>query len=249
MQGETEGAAVTRADLAVRQTHGSSVMSNKPSIMRGNAFSALYSSLYGFFSHMFQKQYEMAWKARDAYGLAKEGEIKEATKRIPELASLFVSYVVIPALIEELVTPYTNSEKDSWGAKIAKTLTFGVTSSMVGVRDFFHGFINVRDPQAGLLGTMFKTISDVGRDIGRGPQAFKSPDRQARMITHAMSLFGLLTGLTNASQGKMLEYFWRVQNNLERPKGPWEVGAGLRYGTTKGHSKTFEEYLRHAKGH
>lgn len=191
----------------------------------------------------------MAWKARDAYGLAKEGEIKEATKRIPELASLFVSYVIIPAVIEELVTPYTNSERDSWGMKVAKTLAFGVSSSTIGVRDFIHAYINVRDPQAGLAGTMFKTISDVARDIGRGPQAFQNPDRQAKMITHTFSLFGLLTGLTSASQGKMAEYFWRVQNKLERPKGPWEVGVGLRYGTTKKHSKTLEEYLRHMKGH
>jgi hypothetical protein len=249
MAGETEGQAVYRGDLAVRQTHGSSVMSNKPSVMRTNAFGALYTSLYGFFSHMFQKQYEMAWKAKDAVGLAKEGEKLEAAKRIPELASLFLSYVILPAVIEELVTPYTNSEKDSWGKKIAKTLAFGVGSSMIGVRDFVHGFVNVRDPSAGLVGTMFKTISDVGKDLGRGSQAFTDPARQAKLANHVLSMFGLLTGLTNASEGKAAEYLWRVNKGLEKPKGPWEVGAGLRYGNTKGHSKTIGEYMEHMKGH
>lgn len=249
MEGATEGDAINRGDLAVRQTHGSSVMSNKPSVMRTNAFGALYTSLYGFFSHMFQKQYEMAWKAKDAMGLAKQGEKLEAAKRIPELASLFLSYVILPAIIEELVTPYTNSEKDSWGKKLAKTLAFGVGSSMIGVRDFVHGFINVRDPSAGLVGTMFKTISDVGRDLGRGTQAFTDPARQAKLINHTMTMFGLLTGLTNASEGKMAEYAWRVNKGLEKPKGPWEVSTGMRYGTTKGHSKTIEEYLRHVRGH
>lgn len=249
MAGETEGEAIYRGDLAVRQTHGSSVMSNKPSVMRTNAFGALYTSLYGFFSHMFQKQYEMAWKAKDAYGLAKAGEYAEGAKRVPELASLFLSYVILPAVIEELVTPYTNSEKDSWGKKIAKTLAFGVGSSMIGVRDFVHGFINVRDPSAGLVGTMFKTISDVGKDLGRGSKTMTDPARQAKLANHALSMFGLLTGLTNASEGKMVEYFWRVNNGLERPKGPWELLTGARYGTTKGHSKTMEEYGKHLKGH
>jgi len=222
-------------------------MSNKPSVMRTNAFGALYTSLYGFFSHMFQKQYEMAWKAKDALGLAKQGEYAEGAKRVPELASLFLSYVILPAIIEELVTPYTNSEKDSWGKKIAKTLAFGIGSSMIGVRDFVHGFINVRDPSAGLVGTMFKTISDVGKDLGKG--AFTDPARQAKLANHILSMFGLLTGLTNASEGKMVEYFWRVNKGLEKPKGPWETLIGMRYGTTKGHSKTGTQYLEHLKGH
>jgi len=198
---------------------------------------------------MFQKQYEMAWKAKDAMGLAKQGEYAEGLKRTPELASLFLSYVILPAVIEELVTPYTNSEKDSWGKKIAKTLAFGVGSSMIGVRDFVHGFINVRDPSAGLVGTMFKTISDVGKDLGRGAQAFTDPARQAKLANHVLSMFGLLTGLTNASEGKMLEYAWRVNKGLEKPKGPWETLTGIRYGTTKGHSKTGAQYLEHLKGH
>jgi hypothetical protein len=209
----------------------------------------MYSSLYGFFSHMFQKQYEMAWKAKDAMGLAKAGEYAEATKRIPELASLFLSYVILPAIIEELVTPYTNSEKDSWGAKAAKTLAYGISSSTLGLRDFVHGFINVRDPSAGLVGTMFKTISDVAKDLGRGAVTFTDPARQGKMINHTISMFGLLTGLTNASEGKMAEYLWRVNNNLEKPQGPWEVATGLRYGTTKGHSKTLSKYIEHVKGH
>ena len=117
MRGATEGDAINRGDLAVRQTHGSSVMSNKPSVMRTNAFGALYTSLYSFFSHMFQKQYEMAWKAKDAVGLAKQGE-----------------------------------------------------------------------------------------------------------------------------------YVYRWQKGLERPKGPWDISTGLRYGSTKGHSRSLEDYLRHTVG-
>jgi predicted GNAT family acetyltransferase len=249
MAGESEGEAIYRGDLAVRQTHGSSVMSNKPSIMRGNAFTALYSSLYGFFSHMFQKQYEMAWKAKDAMGLAKEGEKLEAAKRIPELASLFLSYVILPAVIEELVTPYTNSERDSWGKKIAKTLVYGISSSTIGARDFIHGFIGGRDQQVGLMGTMFQLISNVGKDLGKGAQTFTDPARQAKFANHVLTMFGLLTGLTNASEGKMAEYAWRVNKGLEKPKGPWELLTGARYGTTKGHSKTANQYLQSLKGH
>src|SRR5262249_54812597 len=54
-----------------------------------------------------------------------------------------------------------------------------------------------------------------------------------RFIRHTNALFGLLTGLTNDTVGKMLEYFYRLHTGLEKPKGNWEwFTSGMRHGYT-----------------
>jgi hypothetical protein len=241
-----EGEAVFEADRAVRRAHGSSVLSNKPAIARTNALGAWFSSLYGFFSHMQQKQYELGWKAKDMLRGEKSGDV-DTTRHAPDLIRGFFSYVVAPAVIEELVTPYTNSEKDSWGMKAAKTLAMGVSSSLIGVRDFLRAAINVRDPQAGLAGTTLKAGTDLARDLSHGKQAF-TREKAGNIIKHGFAATGVLTGLTNAQEGRALEYLYRYSQGMEHPKGPWDSAVGLRYGKTDKHSRTFDQWLQHAGG-
>ncbi len=57
---------------------------------------------------------------------------------------------------------------------------------------------------------------------------------------------GMLTGLTPAPVGRAAEYIYKVNTGQERPKGPWAWLVGLRYGTTKHHPTSFDEYM---KGH
>ena len=246
--GLDEGRAVSDANRAVRRAHGSSVFSNKPAIARTNALGATFSSLYGFFSHMQQKQYELAWKAADAwkdkFGKG-SGDAEDTARHTPDLVKGFFSYIVLPAVIEELVTPYTNSEKDSWGMKAAKTLGLGLSASFIGVRDFVRGLINLRDPSAGLIGTSLKAATDLGRDLSQGRKAF-TKDKAGNLINHTFALTGVLTGLTNAQEGKVLQYLYNFSQGREHPKGPWGVASGLRFGKSDHHSQTFEQWR---KGH
>lgn len=232
--GADEGQSVFEADRAVRHAHGSSVLSNRPSISRTNALGSWFSSLYGFFSHMQQKQYELAWKAKDfakdAMGKG-SGDEEAATRHAPDLLKGFISYVVFPAMIEEMVTPYSNSDKDSWGVKAAKTLTLGVGSSLIGVRDFINSIVNVREPQAGLAATTFKFAQDLPKDfLSKQPM---SKDRAASVLHHTFSTVGVLTGLTNNTEGSIAQYLYRYNHGLEHPKGPLDIFSGLRHGKTK----------------
>lgn len=246
-KGTDEGMAVSLADRAVRNAHGDSSLTNKPAIARTNALGAWFSSLYGFFSHMQQKQYALAWKASDLYKDVAgkgSGDIENATRHMPDLLKGLMSYVIFPAMIEEIVTPYTNKEKESWGKKAMWTLMHGVGASFVGVRDVMNAVVNTRDPQAGLLGTATKTVTDLGKDLSHGRQIFNR-DRAGNLIKHTFALTGVLTGLTNAQEGKALEYLYRYYQGMEHPKGAWDVAVGLRYGKTKDHSRTFEQWLNH----
>lgn len=247
--GSDEGLAVDLGNRAVRRAHGSSVLTNKPEIMRTNSLGAFFTSLYGFFSHMQQKQYEVAWKAADMYQsvMGKGVGDQFRTYSRSDIVMGLMSFVIIPAVIEELVTPYEGGEKDSWGMKAAKTLAFGMGSSLVGVRDFVRATINLRDPSAGLIGTSLKAGTDVARDLSN-PKTF-TKEKVGNLIKHTTALTGVLTGLTNEQEGKIMEYLWRYNQNLERPRGPWDVAVGLRYGKTDKHSRSFDEYMRHMVPH
>lgn len=246
-RGEDEGFAIELGNRAVRRTHGDSILTNRPEIMRSNALGAWFSSLYGFFSHMQQRQYEMAWKAkdilRDTFGKG-SGDAENATRHAPDLLKGFMSYVIFPAMVEELVTPYLGSEKDSWGKKAAKGMALGLSSSFIGVRDFVHAMVNFRDPSAGLAGTSMKALSDVGHDLSRG-KAVLNREHAGNLIKHTAALTGVLTGLTNAQEGRAAEFLYRYSQGLEKPKGPWGSLVGLRYGTLDKHSRTFDEWLKH----
>jgi len=165
--------------------------------------------------------------------LAKEGQHAEAMKQATKVAGRLFAYVAVPAMIEELVSPLTSDQHESWGAKAAKGLAFTLSSSWVGVRDIVSAILNGRDPSAGLLTTSYKSITDIVRDI-------KAPKpKPGNIIKHGTTLAGMLTGMAPAQLGRSAE--WALSR--EKPKGPWGWLVGARYGTLKGHSPTFERYM------
>jgi hypothetical protein len=231
-EGIDHGQAVAEGNRAVRRAHGSSAITNRAQIMRSNALGATFSSLYGFFSHMLNKQFELSWKAADSFEGLKAGDLGVAKQHAPALLMGLVSYVIFPALVEEMVTPYTNSDRDSWGMKAVKVLGKGMASSFIGVRDFVDGFINTREGGAGLIPTAFKSIYDIGRDISKGKKVINK-EEAGRTIKHAFTAVGTLTGLTNAQEGRTGEFLYRYHQGLEHPKGPMDWGRGLTRGTLK----------------
>lgn len=224
--GVTPGQAIAEADRSVRRAHGSSVVTNRSQIMRGNALAAWYSSLYGFFSHMIQKQFEMAWKAKATGQAAKAGDFREAWKYGKQLPGMFMSFIIWPAIVEEMITPYTNSEKESWGLKAAKVMELGLSSSWVGMRDAIHSFVNVRNPEFGLMGPALQAPAQLIRDV---PKIFSgTPEQKGRIIRNANGLLGVLAGVSSLPIGRAEEFLYRYNHGLEHPKGfGWLHASGL----------------------
>ena len=172
--GEDEGMAVFLGNKAVRHAHGSSVLTHKPEIMRTNALGATFSSLYGFFSQMQQRTYELAWKSRDFYKDtlgSGSGDEKSALRQLPSMLGLMTS-LIWSAAVEEIVSPYTNDQKESWGRKAASFMADLATPGLVVVRDIVRAVLNPRDPQAGLIGTTLKAGTDIAHDIRKGSLMF-----------------------------------------------------------------------------
>ena len=238
------GDAVFEADRAVRRAHGSSVVTNRPQIMRTGPLGSWLASLYGFFNHIMNRQYELAWKAGDTLGMVKDGEYAKAMKEVPGITGMMFSYVLFPALVEELVTPLTNDKHESWGKMAAKSIGFSLASSWIGIRDIASAALNGRDPSVGLLGTAYKTVTDTVRDLNKDRPFSKA--NAGALLQHVATTLGAMTGLVNAQVGKAARFGLDVANRQEHPKGPWGWMVGLRYGTLKNHSQTFEQWR---KGH
>lgn len=242
-EGATHGDAVFMADRAVRRAHGSSVITNRSGIMRGGALMSWMTSVYGFFNHIMNRQYELMWKAGDTLDLVKQGEYKEAMAKTPELTGMLFSYVILPAMIEEMVTPLASDQNESWGKKAAKGLAYTVSASWIGIRDIASAILRGTDPSIGLMSTTYKTITDLSRDF-TGKQPPLSKQKAGAIIQHGTTAFGALTGLTNAQMGKSGRYIYNYATGQEHPKGPWGAMVGMRFGQSKGHSQSFDEWQR-----
>jgi len=231
-EGLTEGDAIYMADRAVRRAHGSTAITSRPEIARGRGLANYLSSLYGFFSHIWNRQFELGWRMREAAGLVKEGEFAGAAREVPRLGVMLFSYVIFPAAIEELVTPMTTDDRSSWGKKAAKAVAFGLGSSWIGIRDVVHAALELRDPQAGLISTTLKTGVDVARDLSKFPQTFDK-QHMGTTIQHGITAFGAATGLTNAPEGRAAKFIHNYAVGIERPRGWHDWYHGLRFGTTR----------------
>lgn len=248
-EGFDEGRAVNEADLAVRNAHGSSIITNRPRLMRSkNPLGHWWASLYGFFSHMFQKQYEIMWRSKDLINKARgEGPLgaisQENLGEVGRISNMIVSYVLIPAIVEELVTPYATGDQHGLLAKSAYALTLGMSGSWLGLRDFVRGVINMREPQEGIVGPALKAPYELATKVLQG-KAF-SPREFGRTLSDLNDTAGLATGLSYHQFGRTGEFLWRYGHGLEHPDGLGFLHAlgfereragwltGLRRGTLK----------------
>ena len=234
-----EGDAVFAADRAVRRAHGSSAITSRPGIMRD--MNPWLTSVYTFFSHIMNRQAELVWRAGDMLGDTGRADYAKAMAKIPGVSAQLFAYVLFPALVEELVSPLTTSDNESWGEKAAKSVAYTLSSSWVIARDVASGILNGRDPSVGIFSTAVGDIRNLARDIGKN--APLNREHAGRIIQDASVLAGLGTGLPGETIGRAGRFAQGVATGREHPKGTWGWLTGARYGTLKGHSGTLEQYM------
>lgn len=231
------GDAVAEADRAVRRAHGSSAITSRSQVARSrSALAHWMTGFFTFFNDIFNRQVETLWRAGNALDLAKDGQKAQAMVEAKQVAGRLFAYVVAPAMIEELVSPLTNKDRESWSEIAAKSLLFTLSSSWIGVRDIVSAILNKRDPSVGLLSTSEKSISDMVRDVTAKRM------NPGNVVRHGAQLGGMLTGLTPAPIGRAAEF--AINRRQEHPRGPWGWAVGLRFGTLKGHSQSFDRWMR-----
>lgn len=233
-----KGDAIFAADKAVRQAHGSTAITSKSAVARNQSLK-WFTGFFTFFNDLLNRQIETVWRAGEAVKLAKEGKRDEALKEARIVVGRAIAYVVVPAMIEELVSPLHGADKDSFLKKAAKSLLFTVSSSWVGARDLVSYILNHRNASVGLLSTLFQTPGDVLHDF----TSTKKVD-PGMVIKHGATAVGVATGTMPSQVGRTGQFAYNVHTGKDKPKGPWGWLVGARYGTIKGHSPTFEKWLK-----
>ena len=242
-EGETHGDAVYAADRAVRRAHGSTAITNRPEIMRNS--NPWITSVYNFFNDILNRQLETLWRAAEAQRDIKLGDKSTAFKAIPAIAGGLFAYAIWPAIVEQLVSPSKSDPNDGLLKKMTKAMVFTESSTLPYVRDFAHFLIEGGDPSVGLVTTGYKELGNIYRDFAKN-QPF-SPAHAQRMIHDWAGLAGMLTGMVPQSVGNVAEFGYGVAQGTEHPRGPWGWLTGLRYGTLKNHSPTFDRYMENRK--
>lgn len=226
------GERVYLANTAVRRTHGSSLLANRPSIMRQNAFVRFIMPFYNFFNNALQRNYELAWRAKAAItrpelpemeGFEAEkfrGGAKETAKIIGGL----MAFGVIPSLIEQAMDPLPQGPQEGNLRYWSKVLTRAYPSMIPVVRDLINALEYNRDASAGLYGTF-------GRDV----QQALNPDIYLRSpgdaFQQANRIAGVATGLTFEPVGKVGKFVFNVADGKEHPQGLGDIWKGVRRGT------------------
>ena len=115
--GLSHGESVSLGDRAVRRAHGSTAETNQPPFVRGGGpLHSWLTSVYGFFGTAMQRRIETAHKLNDAWNLGKDGEIKAASKKMGSAFADFMTYMVWPTIVEEVVQGIGTDDHRTWGS-------------------------------------------------------------------------------------------------------------------------------------
>lgn len=231
--GMDHGAAVYEADRAVRRAHGSTAITNQPAIVRGGgALHGWLTSIYGFAGTMMQRQIEMWHQLNDSYKLGKEGEIKQATAAMVGAMTSFITYIVIPTAVEEMVTGLTTNDKRGWGAHLLTAAIHGLTFGTVYVRDLTHSAITGHDPGVGLISSALHDAANLFRDVKKGKQMINK-ENAGKLIGDALTVSGLAFGIAPKTIDNAMRFGIDLVNKQTKPKSVSDYALGVTRGTTK----------------
>lgn len=93
-----------------------------------------------------------------------------------------------------------------------------------------------------MLGTAYNEVLKMAKDSKKDMPMSKA--NAGKLIQDGAGLVGILTGLTTLPLGKAGRFIHDVNAGIEHPKGPWGWIVGMRHGTLKGHSSTFENWWK-----
>jgi hypothetical protein len=229
-------------DTMVRRTHGSSVLTSRPALLRStNAFVRMIAPYYGFVNNALNRIYEFGSKTKT---MAKGGVTLPAMKDFPEetyavsgehvrdvIGGFFV-YGIMASLIESIVEKILGTEAEEAPGWIGRTahwakLLGGIGPNMIpGVRDIVNFVGHGYDPTLGLWGA-------VGRNVGTPLKhliftGWKTP---GDFVKDVNTTFGMFRGVTTNSIGNASKYMTNYFVGKEHPQDLGQVLSGLYHGT------------------
>lgn len=227
------GLATDVANRAVRRAHGSTSVTNQPTIVMGKGIlDPWLHTIYGFWGTKLQRTIELAHDVNDAYRLGRGGELKEAASMLPNLLARTAVFVFWPAVVEQIVQSQFEDDHNAKKTFLNNALTMAlgtpamsIAQSIIGVRDLAYGIEHSREPQVGLISSPLHDVTQLVRDVRKN----RPFDRQnaGKLIQDAITVSGDLTGLAPKHVGTALHYFHDVVREVQKPKSAEDVYRGV----------------------
>jgi len=231
-RGLDHGPSIDEADAAVRLAHGSTAVTNQPTLVRGGgALHNWLTSVYGFFGTVMQRRIELAQDIHDTWGLAKQGDITAAGKNIPAITADIFAYVIWPTLVEEWVTGLTTDDKRGWLEHAATASLLGLSSSVLYARDIVHGILSGQDVGVGLISSPLHDIVKAAKDLGRKDAFTKA--RMGKTVGDTLTALGHGTGMAPKTVDNAIRFGIDLVNQQAHPKTFGDIARGTLKGTTK----------------
>jgi len=212
--GKTHEEAIELADFAIRQTHGSMAITSRSAVQRMGGLMNWFTSVFSFYNHMYNRQLEMIWRAGWANDAAMAGDWATARAQAAPVVALAITYGVMPALMHALVEGKPDDE--GWGHHLIK----GTISNQFGMfpimRDIGNAWLQGKDPQVGMLGTLWKPATDTVRDIANKTDPL-SRQHRGKLIQDGTMLLGNLFGAPGSQPGRT----GRFVHDVATGETPW----------------------------
>jgi len=238
---EAHTKADTRADFAVRQTHGSTSVVGRPEFMRRTSSAARwFTSLYSYYNHVYGQFYRMAWRTKDAVTERQRGD--PHTQSIPqyasEMAGLTTAYIGLPAFFywaaQDWLIGKEDDEEENLAWKIAAPFVHNIGGAFLGIREIV-GLMSGggQQPAPGIIGVPLQKLWEISQDIKRAvdPDKGWKEEDPGKFIKHLHSLTGVATGMSSEQVGMWNQFIYNYLQAVEEPEGPADWYRGIRRGT------------------
>lgn len=254
-KGASHEDAVFIADKEVSRAHGSSFIGDKPRVSRlpnsvGGEVLKTFVGLYNFWNHSFNNQIQMAWdlasKLRDEkqfegqpsppiLDVLKKGEDGEWYYR-PEPNAAWSSLskrlalILATIMIEEMATAPLDDSKHGLLARASLAFIRYAGSGIVGLREVTTAFAHGYEPSTGMIGTMSRSATQVGKDIykaGAGKTVSKD------WMAHFATALGFMTGIGGSQYGRTATGVTGMVTGKDVPRGQAQIRQQLRTGHSK----------------
>jgi hypothetical protein len=236
------------ADTAVRRTHGSTIIANRPQILRTHPVINLLTPVYNFMSSILQRVYEAGTMSKlmvrgrelpEMEGFPAE-QYKANFANIRQVGKRALWSGLMVVAVEEIVRHYLLGQRDKpsetgleYAAKIG---THMLSNVMPGpVRDMISNIVDNRESGLGgfFAGTIGEDIPRVARDFGKGisGRTITDPGKTLRSANRVAGMLGLPTWDHFIGSGS--QFLYNVYAGRERPKDLADWGKGMYFGTIK----------------
>ena len=234
INGRSEGVAKYIANKAVRQTHGSSIITNKPLITQNpNPVLRSFSTFYTLFNENLQNIHKAGAQLVDTSQVYQKAGLGAALSHTMKASYGAFLSLLLPGFVDEVVEGVTSGKwEDSYAMMLGKSLLGTVGGAFLYSRDIINALLHGFTPSGGIIGTMSRNISEPIRDlITHKHWNTHNKGVFIRDLITAGGTFGV-PGAT-APVGRAAQFGYGVLHGTEHPRDIGQWARGLTRGTVR----------------